>query len=136
MAIKEGKRYKDYKIYCCITLNRLVSAMGIDLYQKDLESKIEGLVDTIEYKVTKADIMHEIRSNHKMTNKVLTDLKEDGYIDILKVEKGYNIKITKEGIMHVRKYNEFYTKLYGGQIKELYAFREPPPGLRAIHQEL
>ena len=109
--------------------------MNIDLYQRDLELKIDNLLSSADYKVTKADIMHEIRSNHKMTNKVLRDLEEDGFVEIVKGERGYNIKITKKGIMHIRKYNEFYSKLYQRQIKELYTYREPPPGLRAIQRE-
>ena len=131
MVKNEGKRYKDYKIYCCITLNRIVSEMNIDIYQDDLESKLDMLMDSIDYKVTKADIMHEIRSNHKMTNKVLRDLTDDGFVEIQKEEKGYNVKITKKGIIHIRRYNEFYLRLYKRQIEDLYALRPPPPSLRA-----
>ncbi|UCF07722.1 MAG: hypothetical protein JSW28_08785 [Thermoplasmata archaeon] len=132
MVPQEGKRYKDYKFYCCITLNRLVSAMGIDLYQPGLGEKVDNILGTIDYRVTKADIMHEIRSNHKMTNKVLKDLEEDGFIRIVKEERGYSIKITKEGIMHIRKFNEFYAKLFGPQLREAYKYRELPSALRAV----
>lgn len=135
MAQDEGRRYRDYKIYCCIALNRLVSAMRINLYQEGLEARIGNLLNTIDYTVTKADIMHEIRSNHKMTSKVLRDLEEDGFVAIAKGERGYNIKITKEGIMHIRKYNEFYARLYKRQLEDLYAFREPLPSLRAYRRE-
>ena len=36
-----SRPYKDLVIYGCFVLNRLVSDMGIDLYQDGLESKLD-----------------------------------------------------------------------------------------------
>ena len=68
------KSYKDYKIYCCFTLNRLVSELGIDLYQEGLEDKLDAILAANDRGISKEEIKHEIRSNHFMTNKVLEKL--------------------------------------------------------------
>jgi len=134
MPEETSKQYKDHKIYSCFVLNRLVSALGIDLYQQDLEGKLDEILSKQDEAavVTKADIRHEIRSNHNMTEKVLTALVEEGLITIEKddVEKRYRIRITKAGVHHVRKFNEFYAQIYESQIKDHYRYRELPPWFR------
>lgn len=121
-----SKVYKDYKIYCCFALNRLVGELDIDLYQEDLEEKLDDILDNDDSYLTKEDIKHEIRSNHYMTNKVIDQLVEDGFVEINKLEKSYRITITKKGVLHIRKYNTFYKQIYSDQIKEHYKFRELP----------
>ena len=39
-----GRKYKDYKIYSCFVLNKLVSALGIDIYQDELEEKLDDIL--------------------------------------------------------------------------------------------
>jgi predicted transcriptional regulator len=121
-----SKVYKDYKIYCCFALNRLVGELDIDLYQEDIEEKIDDILSSSVSYLTKEDIKHEIRSNHYMTNKVIDQLVEDGFVEINKVEKTYRITITKKGVLHIRKYNTFYKQIYSDQIKEHFKFRELP----------
>lgn len=121
-----SKVYKDYKIYCCFALNRLVGELDIDLYQVDLEEKLDDILEASSTYLTKEDIKHEIRSNHYMTNKVIDQLVEDGFVVVTKVEKSYRITITKKGVLHIRKYNTFYKQIYSDQIKEHYKFRELP----------
>ncbi|MEE9115352.1 MAG: hypothetical protein V3U09_00450 [Thermoplasmata archaeon] len=121
-----SKVYKDYKIYCCFALNRLVGELDIDLYQEDLEEKLDDILNNDDSYLTKEDVKHEIRSNHYMTNKVIDQLVEDGFVEINKVEKTYRIMITKKGVLHIRKYNTFYKQIYSDQIKEHYKFREMP----------
>ncbi len=121
-----SKVYKDYKIYCCFALNRLVGELDIDLYQEDLEEKLDDILNNDDSYLTKEDIKHEIRSNHYMTNKVIDQLVEDGFVEIKKLEKSYRITITKKGVLHIRKYNTFYKQIYSDQIKEHYKFRELP----------
>ncbi len=121
-----SKVYKDYKIYCCFALNRLVGELDIDLYQEDLEKKLDDILNNDDSYLTKEDIKHEIRSNHYMTNKVIDQLVEDGFVEINKLEKSYRITITKKGVLHIRKYNTFYKQIYSDQIKEHYKFRELP----------
>ncbi len=120
------RRYKDSKIYSCFVLNRLVSELGIDLYQSDLESNLEQLLAERSKPLSKEEIKHEIKSNHYMTEKVIQALLEDGHIKMEKEEGRYRISITAGGVLHVRKFNEFYKELYREQIKEHYRFRKMP----------
>lgn len=121
-----SKVYKDYKIYCCFALNRLVGELNIDLYQDGLEDKIDGILKETDAHLTKEEIKHEIRSNHYMTNKVIDKLVEDGLVTVTKEGKVYKIRITKEGVLHIRMYNKFYKQIYNEHIKEHYQYRGLP----------
>jgi len=118
--------YKDTKIYCCFALNRLVAQLDIDLYQERLEEKLDEVLRTRDSAVSKEEIKHEIRSNHFMTNKVLEQLLADGFITVAQEEGRYRIRITMAGILHIRKYNEFYKKIYEEQIRDHYKYSGLP----------
>ncbi len=122
--------YKDYKIYCCFALNRLVSDLDIDLYQEGLEARLDEILEQKDASLSKEDIKHEIKSNHVMTNKVLSRLEEDGFIEISQKGTRYGIKITKEGVLHVRQFNEFYRRIYHEQILDHCKYREIPAWAR------
>ncbi len=122
--------YKDYKIYCCFVLNRLVSELNIDLYQEGLEEKLDQILTNSEASLSKEEVKHEIRSNHHMTNKVLDKLEEDGLVEVVKEEGRYRVRITKDGVLHIKRYNEFYKEIYREQIRDHYRFRELPFLLR------
>ncbi len=121
-----SKSNKDSKIYGCFTLNRLVSELGIDLYQPGLEGKLDQVMSTDRPGVSKEEIKHEIRSNHFMTNKVIEQLEQDGLVRVEKIEGRYEIKITRSGVLYVRKYNEFFLSIYEEQIREHYRYRGLP----------
>lgn len=129
-----SRTYKDYKIYCCFTLNRLVSELGIDLYQPDLDSKIGDILAAHPHGISKEEIKHEIRSNHFMTNKVLEKLQEDGLVRIEPREGRYEVSITKEGVLYIRKYNEFFMSIYKEQIREHYKYRGLPHWARGAEK--
>ena len=98
-----SRAYKDHKIYCCFTLNRLVGELGINLYQPDLESKLDRLLTEEVRGLSKEEIKHEIRSNHFMTNKVIEKLVEDGLVTVEVREGRYQVRITRQGVPYVRK---------------------------------
>ena len=122
----EERIYKDSKIYSCFVLNRLVSELGIDIYQSGLEEKLDTLLEERAKPLSKEDIKHEIKSNHYMTEKVISGLEADGHIRIEKIDARYQIFITKKGVLHVRKFNAFYNELYREQIRDHYRFRNMP----------
>jgi predicted transcriptional regulator len=122
----EERRYKDSKIYSCFVLNRLVSEMGIDLYQTGLEEKLDEILAERSKPLSKEEIKHEIKSNHYMTEKVIDSLLADELVRMEKEDGRYRISITKKGILHVRKFNEFYKEIYREQIKDHYRFRQMP----------
>lgn len=121
-----SKTYKDHKIYGCFTLNRLVSELGIDLYQDGLDDKIDSILGSSPRGISKEEIKHEIRSNHFMTNKVIEKLAEDGLVTVEQHEGRYEVRITKAGVLYIRKYNEFFLSIYREQIQEHYRYRRLP----------
>jgi predicted transcriptional regulator len=121
-----SRAYKDHKIYCCFTLNRLVADLGINLYQPDLESKLDRVLAERAKGISKEEVKHEIRSNHFMTNKVIERLVEDGLVTVEKEEGRYQVRITRQGILYIRKYNEFFLNIYAEQIRDHYRYRGLP----------
>ncbi len=119
--------YKSYKVYRVIVLNFLVRALNINIYQKNLEEKLDKILEKSNYKITKSDIRHEIRSNHKMTEKVLKELKDEELINIIEEDKRSYVRITKKGVLHLRKWNRFYINLYREQIVDHYRYTGVPP---------
>lgn len=121
-----AKKYKTWELYICLALNRLVSELDIDLYQDELEDKLDEILTERNVKVPKVEISYEIKSNHHMTNKILGRLEEMGLIEIEKEGRSYNIGITKEGVLYIRKYNEFYISMYEDIIRDHYRYRPIP----------
>ncbi len=124
-----SRPYKDLVIYGCFVLNRLVAAVGIDLYQEGLETKLE-LVLPGQRGLSKEEVKREIRSNHFMTDRVIEALQREGHVTVEVAEGRYRIRITREGVLHVRRYNEFYLKIYTEQIRDHYRFTKAPFWLR------
>jgi len=127
--------YKSYKVYRVIVLNLLAQALNINIYQKNLEEKLDTILAKADYQITKSDIRHEIRSNHKMTQKVLNELEREGLIKIIPQERTTLIKITKEGILHLRRWNKFYIDLYREQIMDHYRYVGLPKWFREAYHD-
>jgi predicted transcriptional regulator len=120
------KKYKTWELYMCLALNRLVSELDIDLYQADLEDKLDEILTKTDVKVPKVEISYEIKSNHHMTNKILKKLEDMGLITIESDGRSYNISITKKGVLYTRKFNEFYISMYEDIIRDHYKYRPMP----------
>ena len=125
-----SRPYKDFVIYGCFVLNRLVAELDVDLYQDGLESKLEAVLAARRASLSKEEVKREIRSNHVMTNKVIEALVKDGLVVVSQEEGRYRISITRAGVLHIRKYNEFYLRIYQEQIRDHYRYRPPPYWLR------
>ncbi len=124
-----SRPYKDLVIYGCFVLNRLVADMGIDLYQDALESKLEIVLPT-QRGMSKEEVKREIKSNHFMTDRVIEALLKDGHVTVESMEGRYRIRITRDGVLHIRRFNEFYRKIYNEQIRDHYRFTKAPFWLR------
>ncbi len=121
-----GRRYKSWELYVCIALNRLVQDLDIDLYQPELEEKLDPILEERGTGLTKFEIGNEIKSNHHMTNKVLKHMEESGMIRMESEGRSYRIFITRDGVMHARKYNEFYMMMYRDFLVDHYKYRQLP----------
>jgi predicted transcriptional regulator len=124
-----SRPYKDLVIYGCFVLNRLVADMGIDLYQDGLESKLEIVLPT-QIGMSKEEVKREIKSNHFMTDRVIEALLKDGHVTVESMDGRYRIRITRDGVLHIRRFNEFYRKIYNEQIRDHYRFTKAPFWLR------
>ena len=124
-----SRPYKDLIIYGCFVLNRLVAEMRIDLYQEGLDAKL-ALVLPNQHGLSKEEVKREIKSNHFMTDRVIESLEKEGHATVEVVEGHYRIRITREGVLHIRRFNEFYRKVYQEQIRDHYRFTKAPFWLR------
>lgn len=124
-----SRPYKDLVIYGCFVLNRLVAEAGFDLYQEGLEAKLAPLLEN-QQGISKEEVKREIRSNHFMTDRVIDALVKEGHATVEVSEGRYRIRITREGVLHIRRYNEFYRKMYQEQIRDHYRFTKAPFWLR------
>ena len=125
-----SRPYKDLIIYGCFVLNRLVSELGINLAQDDLEAKLNTFLAAKPVFLTKEQVKREIRSNHYMTTKVIEYLARERFVRVEEQEGRYRVFLTVEGALHVRRYNDFYRRVYQEQIRDHYAYRPPPGPLR------
>jgi hypothetical protein len=124
-----SRPYKDLVIYGCFVLNRLVAEAGFDLYQEGLEGKLASLLENQDG-ISKEEVKREIRSNHFMTDRVIEALLKDRHVTVEQIDGRYRIRITREGVLHIRRFNEFYQKVYREQIRDHYRFARPPFWLR------
>ncbi len=124
-----SRPYKDLVIYGCFVLNRLVAEMRIDLYQENLEPKLDAILPSQEG-ISKEEVKREIKSNHFMTERVLEALVKEDHVTVQAIDGHYRVRITKAGVLHIRKYNEFYRKIYQEQIRDHYRYTKPPFWLR------
>src|SRR5205807_7871684 len=60
----------------------------------------------------------------------IESLQEEGHVSVQVLEGHYRIRITREGVVHIRLYNEFYRKIYSEQIRDHYRFTQAPFWLR------
>jgi predicted transcriptional regulator len=120
--------YKGLEVYCCLALNRIAQQLGIDLNQADLEAKLDDVLKERNKGVPKVELSYELRSNHYMTNKVLEVLEEEGLVTVEKVPDGreYEVKITKKGVLHLSKFNQFYSVIFKKYIIDHYRYSSLP----------
>lgn len=124
-----SRPYKDLVVYGCIVLNRLVGKLAVDLYQDGLDAKLPAILDGQDG-MSKEEVKREIRSNHFMTNRVIEFLTSEGFASLEESEGRYRIRITREGVLHIRRYNDFYRRVYQEQIRDHYRFTQAPFWLR------
>ncbi|HZY71291.1 MAG TPA: hypothetical protein VFF67_10000 [Thermoplasmata archaeon] len=124
------RRYKGYRIYAYIALGRLFAELNLDLRQDDLLARVKDALSTYSGRVSKEELLHAIRSNSHMTEKVVEFLVGEGYATVLRDDRGYDIRITEAGVDHLRKYNQFYRDLYRSELEQHYRFVRAPDWMR------
>lgn len=124
------RQYRGYRVYAYIALTRLFHALDLDLQQPDLAALVAARIQRPTQRVSKEELLHAIRSNSHMTEKVLDYLLEEQFATVTKDELGYDIRITSRGVAHLQKFHAFYRELYARELDQHYKYTGPPGWLR------
>jgi hypothetical protein len=124
------RRNKNYRVYAYIALARLFAELDLDLGAEDLEARVLDALRAGPRRVSKEEILHAIRSNSHMTEKVLEYLAAERFATVGHDAQGYDVRITPAGVEHLRRFRQFYRELYGRELAEHYQYTGPPGWLR------
>jgi hypothetical protein len=124
--VAAGRPYRGYRVYAYIALARLFHALDLDLHQPDLLETLSLRLANPPQRVSKEEILHAIRSNSHMTEKVLAYLVTEGFATVGKDEHGYDVRITRAGVEHYQKYHAFYQELYARELDGHYKYVGTP----------
>jgi predicted transcriptional regulator len=121
--------YRGYRVYAYIALARLFAELNLDPLQPDLLARAGERLARYTGRVSKEEILHAIRSNSHMTDKVLNYLAAEGLAEIRRDDRGYDIRITSEGVAHLVQYHRLYRELYARELEQHYRHVRPPDWL-------
>ncbi|MCI4363737.1 MAG: hypothetical protein L3K13_05470 [Thermoplasmata archaeon] len=124
------RQYKGYRVYAYIALARLFAVLDLDLGQPDLLDQTPARILSARERVSKEEILHAIRSNSHMTDKVLEFLLAEKFVTLARDERGYDIRITTAGVEHLRRYRQLYRELYARELQEHYRYTGSPDWIR------
>ncbi|HYK94102.1 MAG TPA: hypothetical protein VEY07_08710 [Thermoplasmata archaeon] len=125
-----GRPYRGYRVYAYIALARLFHALDLDLESPELGRQVVQRLTDPPQRVSKEEILHAIRSNSHMTDKVLDYLVSEGYATVQGDGRGYDVRITPSGVDHLRKFHAFYRELYSRELDSHYRYTGAPSWLR------
>lgn len=114
--------HKGYRVYVYLALGRLFSALNLNPDQPDLSEHLEGAIRSPGATVSKEEIMHLIRSNSTMTQKVLNALVEEGLASVAVGARGYDIRITPKGVAHLLRYRHLYNEIYQKELRQHFRY--------------
>jgi len=114
--------HKGYQIYVYLALGRLFSALDLSPDQPHLEDFLDEAIRRDSARVSKEAIMHLIRSNSTMTQKVLNALAEKGLASVVSEPRGYDIRITRGGVAHFLRFRLLYNEIYQKELKQHFRF--------------
>jgi predicted transcriptional regulator len=113
---------KGYQVYVYLALGRLFSALDLSPDQPHLEDFLDEAIQRDSARVSKEELMHLIRSNSTMTQKVLNALSEKGLASVVSEPRGYDIRITRDGVAHFLRYRSLYNEIYQKELKQHFRF--------------
>jgi predicted transcriptional regulator len=125
-----GRPYRGYRVYAYLALARLFHALDLDLQQSDLFDRVPDRIAHPTERVSKEEILHAIRSNSHMTEKVLDYLLAQGFATSARDDRGYDLRITVAGVEHLRRYHALYQEMYARELDGHFRYTGPPGWLR------
>jgi predicted transcriptional regulator len=72
-----------------------------------------------------------MRTNYSQTSKVLDFLSSKGYVTVEFDDRSRRVKITKQGVLFIRRFNGYYAQTYTELIQEHYRYGRLPAWFRA-----
>jgi hypothetical protein len=129
--------HKGYQVYVYLALGRLFTALDLSPDQPHLEDFLDEAIRRDSARVSKEEIMHLIRSNSTMTQKVLNALEEKGWASVVSEPRGYDIRITRDGVAHFLRFRVLYNEIYQKELRQHFRFvglpgwLEPPSNTMA-----
>lgn len=124
------RHYKGYRVYAYIALARLFAELDLDLTSPGLDAQLPAALAAPGRGLSKEEILHAIRSNSHMTEKVLDHLVAERFATVARDAHGYDVRITVAGVEHLRKYRTFYRELYARELAEHYQYTGSPRWIR------
>ncbi len=121
-----GRPYRGYRVYAFIALTRLFHALDLDLDQRDLLVRAPERILGPPERISKEEILHAIRSNSHMTEKVIDHLVAEGWATLARDDRGYDIRITLDGVVHLRRFHTLYRQMYARELNGHYQYTGPP----------
>jgi hypothetical protein len=126
-----GERpYQGWRVYAFIALARLFHALDLDPVQPDLLDRAEERLEDGLPRISKEEVLHAIRSNTFMTEKVIGYLVDSGFATRQGDARGYDLRITVAGVDHFRRYRRFYLDVYSRELNGHYQYSGTPDWLR------
>jgi hypothetical protein len=122
--------YHGWRVYAFIALARLFHALDLDPVQPDVIERAGERLANGPPRITKEEILHAIRSNTQMTEKVIGFLVDSGYATSRGDARGYDLRITLAGVEHFRRYRRFYLDVYARELDGHYRYTGAPDWLR------
>jgi len=114
--------HKGYRVYVYLALGRLFSALNLSPDQPQLNGLLDSAIRRDAARVSKEELMHLIRSNSTMTQKVLNALVEEGLATVVPEPRGYDIRITPKGVAHFLRYRVLYNEIYQRELKQHFRY--------------
>lgn len=124
------RQYKGYRVYAYIALARLFAALDLSLDQPDLALRAPEAIAQPRERVSKEELLHAIRSNSHMTEKVIEYLLGERFVTLARDDRGYDIRITPTGVEHLRRYRQLYRELYARELQGHYRYTGAPEWIR------
>ena len=114
--------HKGYRVYVYLALGLLFSALNLNTDQPDLDRLLDSAIRADTARVSKEAIMHLIRSNSTMTQKVLDAMAHEGLATMTSDSHGYDIRITPRGVAHFLRYRSLYNEIYQSELSHHFRY--------------
>ncbi len=87
---------------------------------------VDGELKKLRHGVPQEAIMHGAKLNTTQTKRVIEFLKGQGFIEVNKPEKQFDIRITVRGAEHYVRNRRSYLEIFSNELNTLFRYSPPP----------